>query len=76
VFTTPERMGDAFVTMLQSFVDCIVDDTEPPVSSQDGRATLSIAIAARHSIQTRQPVTLDEQPIPPDFGRDLMKKNL
>jgi scyllo-inositol 2-dehydrogenase (NAD+) len=74
VFTTPERMGDAFVTMLQSFVDCIVDDTEPPVSSQDGIATLSVAIAARQSIQTGQPVTLDEQPIPPDFGRDLVKK--
>jgi len=74
VFTTPERMGDAFVTMLQSFVDCIVDDTEPPVSSQDGMATLSIAIAARHSIQTGEPVTLDEQPIPPVLGRDLMKK--
>jgi predicted dehydrogenase len=74
VFTTPERKGDAFVTMLQSFVDCIVDDTEPPVSSQDGMATLSIAIAARHSIQTGEPVTLDEQPIPPVLGRDLMKK--
>ena len=74
VFTTPERMGDAFVTMLQSFVDCILDDTEPPVSSQDGMATLSIAIAARHSIQTGEPVTLDDQPIPPDLGRDLVKK--
>ena len=74
VFTTPERMGDAFVTMSQSFVDCIVDDTEPPVSSQDGMATLAIAIAARHSIQTGEPVSLDEQPIPPVLGRDLMKK--
>ena len=58
VFTTPERMGDAFVTMLQSFVDCVVDDTEPPVSSQDGLATLEIAIAARHSIQTGAPVEI------------------
>jgi predicted dehydrogenase len=58
VFTTPERMGDAFVTMLQSFVDCIVEDTEPPVSSQDGVATLAIAIAARQSIQTGAPVEI------------------
>jgi len=58
VFTTPERMGDAFVTMLQSFVDCVVDDTEPPVSSQDGLATLEIAIAARKSIQTGAPVEI------------------
>ena len=61
VFTTPERMGDAFVTMLQSFVDCVVDDTEPPVSSQDGLATLAIAIAARHSIQTGAPVEIAER---------------
>jgi predicted dehydrogenase len=59
VFTTPERMGDAFVTMLQSFVDCVVDDTEPPVSSQDGLATLAVAIAARQSIQTGVPVEID-----------------
>ncbi len=56
VFTTPERMGDAFVTMLQSFVDCVVDDTEPPVTIQDGLATLAVAIAARQSIQTGAPV--------------------
>jgi len=60
VFTTPERMGDAFETMLQSFVDCIVEDTEPPVSSQDGLATLAIAIAARQSIQTGTPVEIGE----------------
>jgi scyllo-inositol 2-dehydrogenase (NAD+) len=59
VFTTPERMGDAFVTMLQSFVDCVVNDIEPPVSSQDGMATLAIAIAARHSIQTGAPVEIN-----------------
>jgi scyllo-inositol 2-dehydrogenase (NAD+) len=58
VFTTPERMGDAFVTMVQSFVDCVRDDTDPPVSSQDGLATLAVAIAARHSIQTGAPVEL------------------
>jgi scyllo-inositol 2-dehydrogenase (NAD+) len=58
VFTTPERMGDAFVRMLQSFVDCVVGDTEPPVSSQDGLATLAIAIAARQSIQTGAPVQI------------------
>jgi predicted dehydrogenase len=56
VFTTPERMGDAFVTMLQAFVDCVVEDSEPPVSSHDGLATLAIAIAARKSIQTGAPV--------------------
>jgi len=58
VFTTPERMGDAFETMLQAFVDCVVEDTEPPVTSRDGLATLAIAIAARQSIQTGVPVEI------------------
>jgi scyllo-inositol 2-dehydrogenase (NAD+) len=59
VFTTPERMGDAFVTMLQAFVDCINDDSEPPVPATDARATLAVAIAGRQSIQTGRPVSLD-----------------
>jgi scyllo-inositol 2-dehydrogenase (NAD+) len=58
VFTTPERMGDAFITMLQAFVDCVVKDTEPPVTSEDGLATLAVAIAARQSIQTGAPVEI------------------
>jgi myo-inositol 2-dehydrogenase/D-chiro-inositol 1-dehydrogenase len=51
-------MGDAFVTMLQSFVDCVVDDTESPVTGQDGLTTLAVAIAARQSIQTGAPVEI------------------
>jgi len=47
--------------MLQSFVDCVVDDTEPPVTSQDGMATLAVAIAARQSIQIGSPVEMNEK---------------
>jgi scyllo-inositol 2-dehydrogenase (NAD+) len=59
VHTTPERMGDAFVTMLQSFVDCVVDDTPPPVTGRDGAATLAVALAGRRSIQTGEPVEVE-----------------
>jgi predicted dehydrogenase len=44
--------------MLQAFVDCVVKDTEPPVTSEDGLATLAVAIAARQSIQTGAPVEI------------------
>jgi predicted dehydrogenase len=54
--TTPDRMGEAFVTMLQSFVDCIRNDTDPPVPTVDGRATVAVAIAATQSIHSRAPV--------------------
>ena len=60
VFTTPERMGDAFVTMLQEFVDCVRFDRSPPVGVADGLATLAVALAGRKSIQTGVPVTVSE----------------
>jgi scyllo-inositol 2-dehydrogenase (NAD+) len=68
VFTTPERMGDAFVTMLQSFVDCVSSNTEPPVQAVDARATLAVAIAGRQSIQTGDPVTIDNASDEPPQG--------
>jgi scyllo-inositol 2-dehydrogenase (NAD+) len=69
VFTTPERMGEAFVSMLQAFVDSIVNDTEPPVLAADARSTLAIAIAGRRSIQTGEPVEIHNTTNqPPDGG--------
>ena len=68
VFTTPERMGDAFVTMLQAFVDCVVNDTDPPVQAADARATLAVAIAGRRSIQTGDPVAIDNTTNQPPEG--------
>jgi scyllo-inositol 2-dehydrogenase (NAD+) len=60
VFTTPERMGDAFVTMLQAFVDSVIGDRKPPVGVEDGVATLAVALAGRRSIQTGSPVAVSE----------------
>jgi len=58
--TTPERMGEAFVTMLQAFVDCVRLDSDPPVAHADGRATVAVAVAATRSIQTGIPVKIEE----------------
>ena len=66
--TTPQRMGDAFVTMLQAFVDCVVDDTPPPVTGWDGAATLTVALAGRRSIQTGQPVEVETKTRPSSGG--------
>jgi predicted dehydrogenase len=60
VRTTPERLGDAFVTMMQSFVDCVVNDTDSPVTGSDAKATLAVALAGRRSIRTGEPVTINE----------------
>lgn len=60
VFTTPERMGEAFVSMVQEFVDCLIEDRIPPVGVEDGVATLAVALAGRLSIETGQPVSVAE----------------
>jgi predicted dehydrogenase len=60
VFTTPERMGEAFVSMLQAFVDCVTENRRPPVGVEDGLATLAVALAGRKSIETGAPVAVSE----------------
>lgn len=54
--TTPDRLRDAFVTELQTFVDCVVHDTEPPVTGRDSRATVSAGIAATRALHEGRPV--------------------
>ena len=62
VHTTPERMGEAFVPMLQLFVVCVVDDTPPPVKDREGAATLAEALAGRRSIPSGLPVEVRKSP--------------
>jgi predicted dehydrogenase len=54
--TTPARLGEAFVTELQAFVDCVREDTTPPVTGHDSRATVAVGIAATQSMHTGEPV--------------------
>jgi predicted dehydrogenase len=54
--TTPDRLGKAFVTELQAFVDCVREDTTPPVTGHDSRATVAVGIAATQSMHTGEPV--------------------
>ena len=56
--TTPERLGDAFVTELQAFVDCVRHDTQLPVTGADSRATLAIGLAATRAMREGRPVDL------------------
>ncbi len=57
-WTTPDRLGEAFVTELQAFVDCIREDTEPPVSGYDSRATVAVGIAATRSMHEGRAIEL------------------
>lgn len=56
--TTPDRLGEAFVTELQAFVDCLGTDSEPPVSGDDSRAVVAVGIAATRSMHEGRPVRI------------------
>lgn len=53
--TTADRMAGALENELQAFVNCVVEDTEPPVTHRDGCRTLAVAIAATRSIHSGRP---------------------
>jgi myo-inositol 2-dehydrogenase/D-chiro-inositol 1-dehydrogenase len=57
-WTTPDRLGEAFVTEMQVFVDCLRDDTPPPVTGYDARATLAVGLAATQAMHAGRPVDL------------------
>ncbi len=54
--TTPDRLGEAFVTELQAFVDCIAQRTVSPISGHESRATVALGLAATQSMHAGRPV--------------------
>jgi scyllo-inositol 2-dehydrogenase (NAD+) len=57
--TTAERMGEALVTELQIFVDCVLRGTAPQATAHDGRIALEVALAATRSIHSGKPEELN-----------------
>lgn len=53
----PVRL-ESFTAQTQAFIDSILNDSEPPVTGRDGRASVELCQAARQSARTRQPVDL------------------
>jgi myo-inositol 2-dehydrogenase/D-chiro-inositol 1-dehydrogenase len=49
---------DAYVAELAEFTACVREKTTPPVTGQDARAALAIALAAICSVQAGAPVRL------------------
>jgi predicted dehydrogenase len=56
--TTPDRLGEAFVTELRTFVDCVLDNGDPPVTGHDSRVTIAVGIAATQSMHTGKAVAV------------------
>lgn len=55
-----ERYIPAYAAELKAFVRCVVEDTPPPVTGNDGRVPVVMAMAARKSYEENRPVRLDE----------------
>jgi myo-inositol 2-dehydrogenase/D-chiro-inositol 1-dehydrogenase len=55
-----DRYTDSFIAEISAFVDAILRDAPVPVSGDDGRAAVLIALAAAQSHREHRPIRLDE----------------
>jgi myo-inositol 2-dehydrogenase/D-chiro-inositol 1-dehydrogenase len=55
-----ERYTEAYVAEMKEFIECIQQDTTPPVTGNDGRIPVVMAYAANKSFEENRPVKLTE----------------
>ncbi|MBQ3434682.1 MAG: inositol 2-dehydrogenase, partial [Selenomonadaceae bacterium] len=55
-----ERYMTAYATEVDEFVEAIVNDTETPVTAQDGLEPVLIGLAATKSVKEHRPVKVEE----------------
>jgi len=55
-----ERYMESFVAEMKTFVQCIGDNTAPPVTGRDGRIPVVMGMAAKKSYLEHRPVRLSE----------------
>jgi myo-inositol 2-dehydrogenase/D-chiro-inositol 1-dehydrogenase len=55
-----ERYTESYVAEIKAFVECILNDTAPPVSGLDGRIPVVMGYAAKMSVKKGRPVRLEE----------------
>ncbi|HLC05034.1 MAG TPA: inositol 2-dehydrogenase [Anaerolineales bacterium] len=55
-----ERYTESYAAEMEAFVECILNDTPPPVSGEDGRAPVAMGLAAGLSLRERRVVEISE----------------
>ncbi len=55
-----ERYMGAYQAEIRSFIDCIVNDTEPEAGIEDGLISVQLAAACKKSMDEHRPVKLSE----------------
>lgn len=53
-----ERYATSYLAELSAFINCILQDTEPPVIGEDGRIAVELALAALRSLEEERPVAV------------------
>jgi myo-inositol 2-dehydrogenase/D-chiro-inositol 1-dehydrogenase len=60
LFFFVERYTESYIAELKAFIQCIQQDSEPPVTGADGRAAVAMGYAAKKSYMENRPVRLSE----------------
>jgi myo-inositol 2-dehydrogenase/D-chiro-inositol 1-dehydrogenase len=60
LFFFVERYTESYIAEMRAFVECIVNDTAPPVTGIDGRIPVVMGYAAKRSYEEKRPVKLSE----------------
>lgn len=55
-----ERYAESYLAELTAFVDAVLNDTPVPVTGNDGRVPVAMALAAQKSVAEHRPVYLSE----------------
>jgi myo-inositol 2-dehydrogenase/D-chiro-inositol 1-dehydrogenase len=55
-----ERYTESYANEIRAFVECVIQDTLPPVTGLDGRIPVIMGYAAQKSLSEGRPVRLDE----------------
>lgn len=55
-----ERYTASFIAEMSAFVDCLLQDTKPPVTGIDGRMAVVLGLAAMRSYEQDRPVALSD----------------
>ena len=55
-----DRYTESYLNEMQVFIDCLKNNTQPPVSGKDGLLAVVVGLAAMKSVREHRPVKISE----------------
>ncbi len=56
-----DRYTQSYLSEMTAFVDCVRDDTPPPVNGEDGRKAVVLGLAAQRSARENRPIVISDR---------------